>query len=131
MTVYVPPDVTIIEGVVSAVDHIKFVPDVVKVEEPQSSTTDTTGALGTAMGTAIPDPLGLTQPLFDCVTVYVPLDDTLIEGVVSAVDQIKFDPDVIKVVEPQLLTTETTGAFGIAVIVMSCVDEFTQLPLVV
>ena len=59
---YVPPDVTVIEGVVSVVDQTKFVPDAVNVDEPQLSTTVTIGALGIAIGATIPDPFELTQP---------------------------------------------------------------------
>ena len=47
---YVPLDVTFIEGVVSVVDQTKFVPVAVNVELPQSSTTVTTGADGIAVG---------------------------------------------------------------------------------
>ncbi len=59
---YVPPDVTVIEGVVSVVDQTKFVPDAVNVDEPQLSPTVTIGALGIAIGEAISDPFALTQP---------------------------------------------------------------------
>ena len=59
---YVPPDVTVIEGVVSVVDQAKFVPDAVNVDEPQLSTTVTIGALGIAIGAAVPNPFALTQP---------------------------------------------------------------------
>ena len=59
---YVPPDVTVIEGVVSVVDQTKFVPDAVNVDEPQLSTTVTIGAPGIAIGEAISDPFALTQP---------------------------------------------------------------------
>ena len=58
---YVPSDVTLIEGVVSVVDQTKFVPDAVNVDEPQLSTTVTIGALGIAIGATIPDPFALTQ----------------------------------------------------------------------
>ena len=43
---YDPAVATVIEGVVSAVDHTKFVPVVVNVDVPQLSTTVTTGATG-------------------------------------------------------------------------------------
>ena len=59
---YVPSDVTLIEGVVSVVDQTKFVPDAVNVDKPQLSTTVTIGALGIAIGEAISDPFALTQP---------------------------------------------------------------------
>ena len=59
---YVPSDVTLIEGVVSVVDQTKFVPDAVNVDEPQLSTTVTIGALGIAIGEAISDPFALIQP---------------------------------------------------------------------
>ena len=62
MTVYVPLDVTVIEGVVSVVDQTKFVPDAVNVDEPQLSPTVTIGALGIAIGATVPDPFALTQP---------------------------------------------------------------------
>jgi len=51
--VNVPPDVTVIEGVVSVVDQTKFVPDAVNVDEPQLSTTVTIGALGAKGSTII------------------------------------------------------------------------------
>ena len=62
MTVYVPLDVTAIEGVVSVVDQTKFVPDAVNVDEPQLSITVKIGALGIEIGAAISDPFALMQP---------------------------------------------------------------------
>ncbi len=62
MTVYVAPDVTVIEGVVSVVDQTKFVPDAVNVDEPQLSITVKIGALGITIGVAISDPFALKQP---------------------------------------------------------------------
>ena len=53
---------TVIDAVVSAVDHKRLTPVAVKVEEPQLSTTVTTGADGIAVGFATPEPLVLVQP---------------------------------------------------------------------
>ena len=59
---YVPPDDTFIEGVVSVVDQTKFVPVAVNVEEPQLSITVKIGALGIEIGAAAPNPFALKQP---------------------------------------------------------------------
>ena len=59
---YAPAVVTVIEAVVSPVDHKRFVPVAVKVDDPQLSTTVTVGAAGTANGTAVPEPAGLVHP---------------------------------------------------------------------
>jgi hypothetical protein len=54
--VYVPAVVTVIVAVVSPVDHSRFVPVAVNVDDPQLSTTVTVGAAGIAIGAAVPDP---------------------------------------------------------------------------
>ena len=59
---YVPALATLIDGVVAPVDHNKLDPVVDKVELPQPFETTTTGALGTAVGLATPDPLALMHP---------------------------------------------------------------------
>jgi tetrahydromethanopterin S-methyltransferase subunit F len=56
VTVYGPPVETVIEAVVSVVDHVRFDPVVVKVDVPQLSTTVTTGVDGVAVGFATPVP---------------------------------------------------------------------------
>jgi hypothetical protein len=48
VTVYVPPEVTFIDEVVSPVDQDKLLPVAVNVDEPQLSTTVTVGAAGAA-----------------------------------------------------------------------------------
>lgn len=183
-----------IDAVVSPVDHNKLVPEVVNVDDPQLSTTVTTGVAGAAgsdnvsfnvfevhpssnviaydpavsplivygrvttpllpdevpvhvtvpvpvpfttmdpllfphddgfvnvpvvivgatNGAAVPDPAILVHPPTVCVTVYNPGVVTVIEAVVSPVDHDKFVPEVVKVEEPQLFTTVTTGVAGIA-----------------
>ena len=88
----------------------------VNVEVPQLSTTVTTGADGIAFGTATPLPEGLVQPFTVCVTVYVPAVVTVIDEVVAPLLHNK-EPvkDVAVNVElPQLSTTDTVGADGIA-----------------
>ena len=110
---YVAPVDTVIEGVVSVVDQTKFVPEVVNVDVPHPSTTVTIGVDGIAVGAATPDPGKLVQPATVCVTVNVPPVDTVIDGVVSVVDQTKFVPEVVNVDVPQPSTTVTTGVAGI------------------
>ena len=51
-----------IDAVVSPVDHNKFDPVAVNVDDPQLSTTVTVGAEGIANGFAVPDPLVLVHP---------------------------------------------------------------------
>ena len=83
---------------------------------PQSSTTVTTGADGIAFGAAIPLPEELVQPFNVCVTEYVPAVVTVIDEVVAPLLHNK-EPvkDVAVNVElPQLSTTDTVGADGIA-----------------
>jgi len=83
---------------------------------PQLSTTVTTGADGIAFGVATPLPEGLVQPFTVCATVYVPAVVTVIDEVVAPLLHNK-EPvnDVAVNIElPQLFTTVTTGADGIA-----------------
>ena len=51
-----------IEEVVAPVDQSKFVPVAESTEFPQLLVTVTTGADGTAIGAAVPDPAALVQP---------------------------------------------------------------------
>ena len=62
VTVYVPAVNTVIDDVVSPVDHNQFEPDAVNTELPQLFETVTTGAEGTVNGAAVPEPAGLTHP---------------------------------------------------------------------
>ena len=83
---------------------------------PQLSTTVTTGADGISCGAATPLPEGLVQPFSVCVTEYVPAVVTVIDEVVAPLLHNK-EPvnDVAVNVElPQLSTTDTMGADGIA-----------------
>ena len=64
-----PLVVTVIEAVVSPVDHNKLLPVAVNVEDPQLFTTVTKGADGPGEGLAVPDPVILVQPETVCVTV--------------------------------------------------------------
>ena len=107
-------DTRIVE-VVSAVDHNKFIPVAVNVEDPQPSTTVATGAAGIATGMAVTAAGRLVHPATVSVTVYTPPTVTTITGVVSVVDHTKLDPDVVNVELPQPSTTVTTGEAGIAV----------------
>jgi hypothetical protein len=111
----VPPLVTVIEGVVSPVDH-NNVPEAVvfNTELPQLFTTLNVGVAGKVSGAAVPDPVALVQPETVVVTVYVFPLLTVIEEVVSPVDQSKFPVDEVDKIElPQLSTTATTGAEGV------------------
>ena len=107
-----------IDEVVSPLLHNKEpVKDVaVNIELPQLSTTDTIGADGIACGAAPPLPEGLVQPFNVCVTEYAPAVVTLIDEVVAPLlhnnEPVK---DVAVNIElPQLSTTDTVGADGIA-----------------
>ena len=60
---------TVIDDVVSPVDHNKLDPVAVKVELPQLSDTVTTGVLGAVNGFAFPVPGKLVHPPTVCVTV--------------------------------------------------------------
>ena len=57
-----PLVVTVIEAVVSPVDHNKLLPVAVNVEDPQLSATVTVGADGIDVGFAVPEPFALVQP---------------------------------------------------------------------
>ena len=81
------------------------------------STTVTVGADGIAFGVAVPLPVALVHPFTIWVTVYGPPVVTAIDGVVVAPllhnkDPVK--PPAVKAELPQLLTTVTAGAAGIA-----------------
>ena len=110
---------TVIEDVVAPVLHnrVPVKPVAVSVELPQLLATVTPGAAGVAFGAAMPEPAALIQPFTVCVTVYVPALFTVIEDVVAPVLHNKVAPAaavVDKVVVPQLFTTVTTGAAGVA-----------------
>ena len=83
---------------------------------PQLSTTDTVGATGIAFGAAAPLPEGLVQPFTICVTEYVPAVITVIDEVVAPLLHNKepVNEPAVSVVLPQLSTTDTVGADGIA-----------------
>ena len=88
----------------------------VNIELPQLSTTDTVGADGIAFGVATPLPGRLVHPFSVCVTVYVPAVVTVMDEVVAPLLHNK-EPvkDVAVNIElPQLSTTDTMGADGIA-----------------
>jgi phage tail protein X len=91
-------------------------PEAVNSELPQLSVTVILG-VGTAefIGAATPLPVILVQPVIVCVTVYVPAVTTVIEAVVSPVlhnkDPVK--PAAVNTELPQLLATDTAGAFGV------------------
>jgi hypothetical protein len=86
------------------------------VELPQLSTTLTVGADGISFGAATPVPEGLVQLFTVCVTEYVPAVVTVMDEVVAPLLHNK-EPvkDVAVNIElPQLSTTDTVGADGIA-----------------
>src|SRR6185295_17808411 len=88
VTLYVPAEVTVIEGVVAPVFHNSDPANdpAVNVELPQLLTTVTVGAETLAFnGAAIPVPAELVHPFTFCVTLYVPAEVTVIEGVVAPV----------------------------------------------
>jgi len=108
----------LIDEVVAPLLHNKEpVKDVaVNVELPQVFTTVTTGADGIAFGAATPLPEGLVHPFTVWVTVNVPAVVTVMDEVVAPLLHNK-EPvkDVAVNIElPQLSTTVTTGADGIA-----------------
>jgi hypothetical protein len=116
-TVYVPPEVTVIDGVEAPVDHNKVPGAVVdNTELPQLFTTVTVGVLGTARGAATADPGALVQPETVVVTVYVLPLVTVIDGVDAPVDHNNVpDATVLKTELPQLFATVTDGELGIAI----------------
>jgi hypothetical protein len=118
VTVYSPPAVTVIAGVVSPVLHNKLPvkSPAVNFELPQLSTTVMVGeATDEIIGAAITLPGSLVQPFTVCVKVYVPPVVTVIDVVVSPVlhsnDPVN-DP-AVKTEWPQLFATVTVGAGGI------------------
>ena len=115
VTVYAPDVVTVILGVDSPVLHNKVPGAVVdKVEDPQLSTTVTTGVAGVTFGAAVPLPDKLVHPFSVVVTVYAPDVVTVILGVDSPVLHNKVPGAVVdKVEDPQLSTTVTTGVAGV------------------
>ena len=72
---------------------------------------------GTTDGFEVADALGLIHPPTVCVTVYVPAEGTVMDAVVSPVDQINPEPVAESTELPQLLATVTTGAEGTGVVV--------------
>ena len=112
VTLYEAAEVTVIDPVVAPVDQSRFDPVAVNTEEPQISAAETAGAAGNESGAAVPDPAGLIHPLIVCVTVYVPGVITVIDAVVSPVDQRSPAPVVDNTDEPQLFATVTTGIEG-------------------
>ena len=115
VTLYDPAVDTVIDDVAAPVlQNIVPAALVDNTEVPQLSATVTTGADGIALGAARPEPGALMQPLTVWVTLYDPAFDTVIDDVVSPVVlHDKLPPAlVLKVVDPQLLVTVTTGAVG-------------------
>lgn len=113
MTVYVPGVVTVIEAVDSPVFHSNdpVISEAVNRELSQLLTTLTIGATGNSFGAAIPVAGELLQPFTDCVTVYVPGVDTVIEELVEPLlhnnDPVK--SEAVNTALPQLLVTVTVG----------------------
>ena len=88
----------------------------VRIELPQLSATETTGADGIAFGAATPLPEELVHPFTICVTKYVPAVVTVIVEVVapSLHNKEPVNEPAVSVVLPQLSTTDTVGADGIS-----------------
>ena len=88
----------------------------VNIELPQLFTTVTTGADGIACGAATPLPEELVHPFTICVTVYVPAVVTVMDEVVAPLLHNKepLNEPAVNVELPQLSTTDTVGADGIA-----------------
>src|SRR5213596_4001745 len=88
----------------------------VNVELPQLFSTVTTGAAGINLGAATPLPGRLVHPVTVCVTVYVPAVVTVIDEVVAPLLHNKEPVNnvAVNVELPQLFTTVTPGADGIA-----------------
>ena len=86
------------------------------IELPQLSTTDTVGAAGIAFGAATPLPEKLVHPFTVWVTVYVPAVVTVIDEAVAPLLHNKepLNEPAVNVELPQLSTTDTVGADGIA-----------------
>lgn len=84
---------------------------------------------GIAFGLAIPVPGALVHPATVCVTVKVPAVPTVIDVVVSLVDQSKLVPAVVNTDEPQLFVTVTKGAAGAAGSVNATEGVFEAQPL--
>jgi putative N-acetylmannosamine-6-phosphate epimerase len=96
--------------------HNKFpVALVDKVDVPQLSTTVTTGVAGVVFGAATPEPAALVQPFTDCVTLYVPAEETVIDDVVWLSLHSSVPVAVVDKVDVplQLSTTVTTGVDGV------------------
>lgn len=106
-----------IDAPIEPVLHSKLPPAVVDSVDVllQLSTTVTSGVAGAAFGAAVPAPDVLVQPLTVWVTVYVPAALTIIGEMLSPVLHKRVPVAVVDKVEvPQLLTTVTSGADGIA-----------------
>jgi len=88
----------------------------VNIELPQLFSTVTTGADGISLGAATPLPGRLVHPFTVCVTEYVPAVVTVIDEVVAPLLHNKepVNEPAVSVELPQLSTTDTVGADGIA-----------------
>ena len=71
MTEYDPAVVTVVDVVFAPLLHnnVPVLPEAVNTEFPQASATDTVGAEGIVLGTAVPLPGLLVQPFIAWVTV--------------------------------------------------------------
>jgi len=118
VTEYVPAVVTVIDEVVAPLLHNNgpLNEPAVNVELPQLFSTVTTGADGMSFGAATPLPEELVQPFTVCVTVYVPAVVTVMDEVVAPLLHNKepVNDAAVNVELPQLSTTDTVGADGIA-----------------
>ena len=118
VTVYVPAVVTVMDEVVAPLLHNKEPPNepAVNVELPQLFSTVTTGADGMSFGAATPLPEELLHPFTVCITEYVPAVVTVIDEVVAPLlhNNEPVNDAAVNVELPQLSTTDTVGADGIA-----------------
>jgi hypothetical protein len=117
VTVYAPAVDTVMEDEAEPLLHnndpVKS--EAVNMELSQLLTTSTVGAAGTCFGAATPLPAVLVQPLTVWVIVYAPAVDTVMDEDVSPVlhNKAPVKPAAVNTELPQLLATDTTGAFGV------------------
>ena len=118
LTLYVAALVTVMEGVVAPLLHINVpvYPLAVNTELPQLLTTVMIGAAGVAFGADVALRVALVHPFTVCLTVYVAVLVTVIEGVVAPLlhNNVPVYPLAVNTELPQLLTTVMIGAAGVA-----------------
>jgi hypothetical protein len=99
----------------------------VNKELSQLLATATTGARGIVLGAATPDADALLQPFTNCITVYVPGVDTVMEEVVAPLLHSK-EPVKSEAVNTELPQLSVTVTFGVAT--TELIGEASPLPAV-